>query len=214
MAKSIHIDVSRLEQFIQLPDDLQRKAKIQLQKQAIYQFRNQLLSQQLQREIQNSDFPKTEYGKPYLAQFPQAAFNHSHSRKHYALAYSDTIPQVGVDVEDLDRAVRFEALAQHAFHPEELRCWAELDYSLEYWFRVWTTKEAVLKASGLGIRLTLKEFNTQLHQIHHGGMCQHPDIGSFAYQNYVLGQMMLTVAWQAEASCRGFQWPQIQIIQH
>lgn len=214
MAKSIHIDVSRLEQFIQLPDDLQRKAKIQLQKQAIYQFRNQLLSQQLQREIQNSDFSKTEYGKPYLAHFPQAAFNHSHSRKHYALAYSDTIPQVGVDVEDLDRAVRFEALAQHAFHLEELRCWAELDYSLEYWFRVWTTKEAVLKASGLGIRLTLKEFNTQLHPIHHGGMCQHPDIGSFAYQNYVLGQMMLTVAWQAEASCRGFQWPQIQIIQH
>ena len=214
MAKSIHIDVSRLEQFIQLPDDLQRKAKIQLQKQAIYQFRNQLLSQQLQREIQNSDFSKTEYGKPYLAQFPQAAFNHSHSRKHYALAYSDTIPQVGVDVEDLDRAVRFEALAQHAFHLEELRCWAELDYSLEYWFRVWTTKEAVLKASGLGIRLTLKEFNTQLHPIHHGGMCQHPDIGSFAYQNYVLGQMMLTVAWQAEASCRGFQWPKIQIIQH
>lgn len=214
MAKSIHIDVSRLEQFIQLPDDLQRKAKIQLQKQAIYQFRNQLLSQQLQREIQNSDFSKTEYGKPYLTQFPQAAFNHSHSRKHYALAYSDTIPQVGVDVEDLDRAVRFEALAQHAFHPEELHCWAELDYSLEYWFRVWTTKEAVLKASGLGIRLTLKEFNTQLHPIYHGGMCQHPDIGSFAYQNYVLGQMMLTVAWQAEASCRGFQWPQIQIIQH
>ena len=214
MAKSIHIDVSRLEQFIQLPDDLQRKAKIQLQKQAIYQFRNQLLSQQLQREIQNSDFSKTEYGKPYLAQFPQAAFNHSHSRKHYALAYSDTIPQVGVDVEDLGRAVRFEALAQHAFHLEELRCWAELDYSLEYWFRVWTTKEAVLKASGLGIRLTLKEFNTQLHPIHHGGMCQHPDIGSFAYQNYVLGQMMLTVAWQAEASCRGFQWPKIQIIQH
>lgn len=214
MAKSIHIDVSRLEQFIQLPDDLERKAKIQLQKQAIYQFRNQLLSQQLQREIQNSDFSKTEYGKPYLAHFPQAAFNHSHSRKHYALAYSDTIPQVGVDVEDLDRAVRFEALAQHAFHLEELRCWAELDYSLEYWFRVWTTKEAVLKASGLGIRLTLKEFNTQLHPIHHGGMSQHPDIGSFAYQNYVLGQMMLTVAWQAEASCRGFQWPQIQIIQH
>lgn len=214
MTKSIHIDVSRLEQFIQLPDGLERKAKIQLQKQAIYQFRNQLLTQHLQNEIQNTDFSKTDYGKPYLAQFPQAAFNHSHSRKHYALAFSDSIQQVGIDVEDLDRAVRFEALAQHAFHPEELRCWAESDYSSEYWFRVWTTKEAVLKASGLGIRLTLKELNTQVHPIHDGGMCQHPDIGSFAYQNYLLGQMMLTVAWQAEASCHGFQWPQIQIIQH
>jgi len=214
VTKLIHIDVSRLEQMIQLPADLDRKAKIQQQKQAIYQFRNQLLSQHMQHEIQNTDISKTEFGKPYLEQFPQVTFNHSHSHKHYALAYSDTVKQVGIDIEDLDRKVRFEALAQHAFHPDELEHWAELEYSEEFWFKVWTTKEAVLKASGLGIRLSLKELNTHAHAINHGGMCEHPEIGSFAYQNYHLGQMMLTVAWQAEPSCRGFQWPQIQIIQH
>jgi 4'-phosphopantetheinyl transferase len=199
---------------IQLPADLERKAKIQQQKQAIYQFRNQLLSQHMQREIQNADLSKTEYGKPYLTEFPQLAFNHSHSHKHYALAYSDTVKQVGIDIEDLDRKVRFEALAQHAFHPDELKHWAEMEYSEEFWFRVWTTKEAVLKASGLGIRLSLNELNTQVHPIQHGGMCQHAMLGSFAYQNYHLGQTMLTVAWLAEPSCRGFQWPQIQLIQH
>ncbi|TCB67936.1 4'-phosphopantetheinyl transferase superfamily protein [Acinetobacter sp. ANC 4178] len=199
---------------IQLPADLDRKAKIQQQKQAIYQFRNQLLSQHMQHEIQNTDISKTEYGKPYLTEFPQVAFNHSHSHKHYALAYSDTVKQVGIDIEDLDRKVRFEALAQHAFHPDELEHWAELEYSEEFWFRVWTTKEAVLKASGLGIRLSLNELNTQVHPIQHGGMCQHAMLGSFAYQNYHLGQTMLTVAWQAGPSCRGFQWPQIQLIQH
>ena len=214
MTKLIHIDVSRLEQMIQLPADLDRKAKIQQQKQATYQFRNQLLSQHMQREIQNTDISKTEFGKPYLEQFPQVTFNHSHSHKHYALAYSDTVKQVGIDIEDLDRKVRFEALAQHAFHPDELEHWAELEYSEEFWFRVWTTKEAVLKASGLGIRLSLNELNTQVHPIQHGGMCQHAMLGSFAYQNYHLGQTMLTVAWQAEPSCRGFQWPQIQLIQH
>lgn len=214
MTKLIHIDVSRLEQMIHLPADLDRKAKIQQQKQAIYQFRNQLLSQHMQREIQNTDLSKTEYGKPYLEQFPQVTFNHSHSHKHYALAYSDTVKQVGIDLEDLDRKVRFEALAQHAFHPDELRHWAEMEYSEEFWFRVWTTKEAVLKASGLGIRLSLNELNTRVHPIQHGGMCQHEMLGSFAYQNYHLGQTMLTVAWQAEPSCRGFQWPQIQLIQH
>ena len=214
MTKLIHIDVSRLEQIIKLPADLERKVKIQQQKQAIYQFRNQLLSQHMQREIQNTDLSKTEYGKPYLTEFPQVAFNHSHSHKHYALALSHTVRQLGIDVEDLDRQVRFETLAQHAFHPEELHGWAESEYSSEYWFKVWTTKEAVLKASGLGIRLSLKELNTHVHAINHGGMCQHPEIGSFAYQNYHLGQIMLTVAWQAEPSCRGFQWPLIQIIQH
>ena len=214
MTKLIHIEVSRLEQIIKLPADLERKAKIQQQKQAIYQFRNQLLSQHMQREIQNADLSKTEYGKPYLTEFPQVAFNHSHSHKHYALALSHTVRQLGIDVEDLDRQVRFETLAQHAFHPEELHGWAESEYSSEYWFKVWTTKEAVLKASGLGIRLSLKELNTHVHAINHGGMCQHPEIGSFAYQNYHLGQIMLTVAWQAEPSCQGFQWPLIQIIQH
>ncbi len=28
---------------------------------------------------------------------------------------------LGIDVEDLDRKVRFDALAQHAFHPNELQ---------------------------------------------------------------------------------------------
>ena len=214
MAKWIRIEVSRLEQLVQLPEHLDRKEKIQQQKQAIYQFRNQLLAQHVQGEIENADFAKTEFGKPYLSAHPELAFNHSHSRKHYALAYSSNLEHIGVDVEDLDRAVRFEALAQHAFHADELKAWAASDYSAEYWFKVWTTKEAVLKASGLGIRLSLNELNTQLHPNQLGGMCQHPAIGHFAYQNYDLGHLMLTVAWQAEPSCRGFQWPQIQIRQH
>ena len=52
-------------------------------------------------------------------------------------------------IEELDRKVRFDALAQHAFHPEEYQTWQE-SQDEEYWFRVWTTKEAILKASGLG----------------------------------------------------------------
>ena len=54
-------------------------------------------------------------------------------------------------------------MTQHAFHPEELKQWQALDYDPEYWFKVWTTKEAVLKASGLGIRMNLNELNTQIH---------------------------------------------------
>jgi 4'-phosphopantetheinyl transferase len=44
--------------------------------------------------------------------------------------------------------VRFEALAKHAFHPEEYQAWQALDKILL--LKVWTTKEAILKASGLG----------------------------------------------------------------
>ena len=146
--------------------------------------------------------------------FPQLQFNHSHSRQHYALASSFELLDIGIDIEDLDRKVRFDGLAQHAFHPNELKYWQDLEHDADYWFRVWTTKEAVLKASGLGIRLSLNELDTRVHPSAQGGICHHPQIGSFAYQNFRLTDYMLTVAWRAAPSSAGFQFPQIHIVQH
>ena len=183
----------------------------QYKKNQIYQYRNQVLSDLLHVEINDQSIAKTEYGKPYLTDYARVAFNHSHSQKHYALANSLRVQDVGIDVEDLDRVVRFEALAKHAFHPDEYQTWQDLDFDLAFWFKVWTTKESVLKAAGLGVRLSLNELQTNVHPIENGGMCSHPMIGTFAYQNFNLGDVMLTVAWRSEASCKGFNFPKIQI---
>ena len=212
MTRAIRIAVDKIERIVPLAKELDRKTKIQQQKQAIYHYRNQLLSQQLHATIQQEDFANNEHGKPYLIKFPQFYFNHSHSQKNYALATSSHMPDLGVDLEDLDRKVRFEALAVHAFHPNELRYWNELEQDREYWFKVWTTKEAVLKASGLGIHLNLNELETRVHPIYDGGLCSHPSIGTFAYQNFNLGHAMLTVAWRSESSYKGFAFPEIKII--
>lgn len=131
------------------------------------------------------------------------------------LGLSDRIRDIGVDLEELERKVRFDAFAKHAFHPKEYEIWQQLDEDREYWFKVWTTKEAVLKASGLGIRLDLNTLNTNVHPEQQGGVCSHPLIGTFGYQNFSLNQkIILTIAWRAELSCRGFQFPDIQVIQH
>ena len=213
-AKKIHVDVCRIHKiFVPAATD-SRTEKIQQQKQAIYRYRNQLLSKYLAQNIQNSDIQRNVHGKPFLTTFPQLQFNHSHSRQHYALASSFELSDVGIDIEDLDRKVRFDALAQHAFHPNELKYWQDLEHDADYWFRVWTTKEAVLKASGLGIRLSLNELDTRMHPSAQGGLCHHPQIGHFAYQNFRLPDCMLTVAWRAAPSCAGFQFPQIDIIRH
>ena len=213
-AKKIHVDVSPIYKIF-VPDATDsRTEKIQQQKQAIYRYRNQLLSKYLAQNIQNSDIQRNVHGKPFLTTFPQLRFNHSHSRQHYALASSFELSDVGIDIEDLDRKVRFDALAQHAFHPNELKYWQDLEHDADYWFRVWTTKEAVLKASGLGIRLSLNELDTRMHPSAQGGLCHHPQIGHFAYQNFRLPDCMLTVAWRAAPSCAGFQFPQIDIIRH
>ncbi|MBR7681236.1 4'-phosphopantetheinyl transferase family protein [Acinetobacter nosocomialis] len=179
-------------------------------KQQIQRIKNNLLAQKLNVNPEDLLFAKHEYGKPYLLDHV-LHFNHSHSQQYYALALSERVKDIGIDVEELDRKVRLDSLAQHAFHPDEYATWQNLEQDREYWFKVWTTKEAVLKASGLGIRLDLNTLNTQAHPTNHGGLCSHELIGTFAYQNFISGNMILTVAWRSEHSCRGFQFPSIQL---
>ncbi|HFF2643901.1 TPA: 4'-phosphopantetheinyl transferase superfamily protein [Acinetobacter nosocomialis] len=179
-------------------------------KQQIQHIKNNLLAQKLNVNPEDLLFAKHEYGKPYLLNHT-LHFNHSHSQQYYALALSERVKDIGIDVEELGRKVRLDSLAQHAFHPDEYATWQNLEQDREYWFKVWTTKEAVLKASGLGIRLDLNTLNTQAHPANHGGLCSHELIGTFAYQNFVSGNMILTVAWRSEQSCRGFQLPSIQL---
>ncbi|MEQ1451253.1 4'-phosphopantetheinyl transferase family protein [Acinetobacter seifertii] len=179
-------------------------------KQQIQHIKNKLLAQKLSVNPTDLQFAKHEYGKPYLLNHT-LHFNHSHSQQYYALALSERVKDIGIDVEELDRKVRLDSLAQHAFHADEYATWQTLEQDREFWFKVWTTKEAVLKASGLGIRLDLNTLNTQAHPTNHCGLCSHELIGTFAYQNFILGNMILTVAWRSEQSCRGFQFPSIQL---
>ena len=211
--RQIRIDLHKLP--VQaISGGLTRQAYLQQRKQHIIQLRNQYLSSALNCLISDHDLARAEHGKPYLKDHSNIAFNHSHSQNFYALAMSQTVKEIGVDVEELSRKVRFDALAQHAFHPEEYATWQQLDSDPEYWFKVWTTKEAVLKAHGMGIRMNLSELNTKVHPQQQGGLCQHAQLGVFGFQNYVFGDCVLSVAWQAEQSCRGFSFPQIQIYQY
>ena len=210
----ILIELARIQDFFDLQEECERITQIQRRKQAIYQYRNQFLTEYLGSNIKNEAIDCTEHGKPYLSNYPHFYFNHSHSQKHYALATSTQVKDLGIDIEDLDRQVKFEALAKHAFHPQEWMNWQDLEFDPIYWFKVWTTKEAVLKASGLGIRMSLKDLNTQVHPSHHGGVLEHPELGVFAFQNIQLAQVMMTVAWRSERSCKGFNWPEIQVNQH
>lgn len=182
-------------------------------KQQIYAQRNAHLSAFAGQPVADVDIALSAYGKPFLKHRPEIAFNHSHSQKNYALALSAGMQDIGIDVEDLERKVRFEALARHAFHPRELDAWNASGQQPEYWFKVWTAKEAVLKAAGLGIRMSLNELDTQAYPEQNGGVCSHPSLGVFAYQNFQLAHVMLTVAWRSELSCRGFAFPDIQLLQ-
>jgi len=213
--RAIHIYLHALAQLAPLDKasfaDLRQYSRYK--KQQIYAQRNAHLSAFTGQPVADADIALSAYGKPFLKHRPEIAFNHSHSQKNYALALSAGMQDIGIDVEDLERKVRFEALARHAFHPRELDAWNASGQQPEYWFKVWTAKEAVLKAAGLGIRMSLNELDTHAHPEQNGGVCSHPSLGVFAYQNFQLAHVMLTVAWRSELSCRGFAFPDIQLLQ-
>jgi 4'-phosphopantetheinyl transferase len=104
------------------------------------------------------------HGKPRLAS-PSAefGFNISHSRGAVALALVRG-REVGIDVEKIRTDIRAEALAARFFSKRENERLSRLSGTemLTAFFDCWTRKEAVLKAIGAGLSLSLASFDVSL----------------------------------------------------
>lgn len=92
-----------------------------------------------------------EHGKPFLTDHPQFFFNLSHSRNIALIAFA--LFPVGVDVEYVKRQIDFAAVMQRFFSESERADWSAncVPSPQEAFFRGWTRKEALLKATGEGI---------------------------------------------------------------
>jgi 4'-phosphopantetheinyl transferase len=97
-----------------------------------------------------------EYGKPSMQGGPH--FNLSHSGSDAMLAVSACFP-VGIDIETI-RPLK-EDIAAHYFSERERRALAALpaDRQLQAFYKVWTRKEAFVKAIGLGLSFPLDAFD-------------------------------------------------------
>ncbi|OQS40185.1 hypothetical protein B0T45_10850 [Chromobacterium haemolyticum] len=101
-------------------------------------------------------FEQGEHGKPVLAWPGVPAFNVSHSGA-YALIAIARGGQVGVDIETVQPMRDVPALAEQTLLPVELElCGHGRDVGA--FFQLWTIKEAVLKAWGVGIAQHLSAF--------------------------------------------------------
>lgn len=100
-------------------------------------------------------------GKPFLAGDAGVHFNLSHSGPVALVAVARQ--EVGVDIEQR-RAVHYEdRVARRIMTSDELVRYessAEADRT-DFLLRVWTRKEALLKASGEGIRRSLRELSCE-----------------------------------------------------
>jgi 4'-phosphopantetheinyl transferase len=106
-------------------------------------------------------FGEEARGKPFLVA-PRAplAFNLSHTRRFMAVALAaDADGPVGVDIEEVDRAVSAGLIEACTSPQEHAFCQAapEGEARRALFFRIWTRKEAVLKAAGVGLGVALRE---------------------------------------------------------
>ena len=97
------------------------------------------------------------HGKPRLnsaqANEPALMFNIAHAKDVVVAAFSRTHP-VGIDVESQEREADMEGLIQRVFTEPERQRWWDLPPARrsEFFFQVWTCKEAFLKATGHGLQ--------------------------------------------------------------
>lgn len=101
-------------------------------------------------------FEKGPHGKPAVKQPYPYRFNLSHSESSIAIAIAKT--EIGVDIELCRPLPHLESLVETVFHPLEQR-WLWRQASIERsFFRLWTIKEAVLKATGAGLSQAPNQF--------------------------------------------------------
>ncbi len=117
-----------------------------------------LLAERLSCTPISIQFELSEHGKPSVAG-SGLYFNVSHSGNSALFGFTEAGP-IGVDVEWNKRTVEIEEVASRFFSAGEYRelCEYSQEERQEVFFRIWTRKEAFIKAVGEGLSYPLDEF--------------------------------------------------------
>lgn len=120
-----------------------------------------ILAAYLKVSAENLQFGEGQYGKPRLAgAVSESAFEfnlaHSHERALIAVGQARV---VGVDIEFVKRDFAFHDVANHFFTKREVVALTALPQPLQRqgFYKCWTSKEALLKAKGVGLTGALDE---------------------------------------------------------
>lgn len=70
--------------------------------------------------------------------------------------------RVGIDIEEINQRFRFDAIMESTFSPEEQAAVSttDKDFDARAFFEIWTLKEAIIKATGVGLSTDLQCIKT------------------------------------------------------
>ncbi len=122
-----------------------------------------ILSRYLDQKPANICISQTNRGKPFLTEVNDLHFNLAHVGDQALIAVS-RVAKTGVDLEEVQPEKDLGALARRVFSPLELEEYLALPVSqrVRGFYCGWTRKEAYLKAVGVGIGASLREFAVNL----------------------------------------------------
>jgi len=129
---------------------------------AIRTILRQLLGAYTRSSAKDLEIRFNNLGKPFLKNTDTRTalyFNITHARGLALLAFCHSA-EVGIDIEYTERSANFQKLAQRFFSPQENIELATINndqYPIHF-FRLWTRKEAFVKAVGTGLGFPLSAF--------------------------------------------------------
>ena len=101
-----------------------------------------------------------QYGKPFIKDHP-IQFNISHTENRVLLGFSQQA--IGIDIEKIIALPDLDLLIEYSMHPDEIYFLnvQEPLQKLQLFYRLWTKKEALVKAMGIGLGKELSSFTLQ-----------------------------------------------------
>lgn len=160
-------DYSKLKELLSL-DEIERASRFRFERHRMQyvigrSLLRMLIAAYLQEDARAIRFHHTAKGKPELLSADNAAglhFNIAHSGRVLLFGFTRN-RKIGIDVEEIRKDVEIDEIAQRFFSPSERGYLASLPLALRYdeFFRCWTRKEALLKATGEGLSVALSSFS-------------------------------------------------------
>ena len=122
-----------------------------------------ILCDRLECRDDELSFDTSTHGKPFvlLRGAPSGVeFNVSHSGENGLIAVANSGVRVGVDLEEIVTKRNLESLIEAVMGPDEKAQLASLEGTekLRQFYRIWTSKEALIKALGTGFATDVSQF--------------------------------------------------------
>ncbi|MCR4557704.1 MAG: 4'-phosphopantetheinyl transferase superfamily protein [Saccharofermentans sp.] len=126
---------------------------------------------------------RTEFGKPYIKEYPEMHFSLSHSGN--MIVYVQASKSVGIDVEEI-KNIEIPDYT-HCLNENEKRHIKNSQDPIKDFYRIWTVREAFAKKEGLG--LPMYESETVMTDIDNGTILfrnEQSSIKTFEIANHIL----------------------------